>query len=67
MRSVTGRLRPFVAACAAIRVIRDTVQVVEDDGVAGGPGDLDRSRAALLADAAARAGRVTCSDSLIAP
>src|SRR6266568_7018006 len=44
VRSVTGRLGPFVAACAAVRVIRDTVQGVEDDGVAGGLGDLDRSR-----------------------
>jgi hypothetical protein len=66
VRSVTGRRRPFVAACAAVRVIRDTVQVVEDDGVAGGLGDLDRSRAALLADAAGGAG-VTCRGSLIAP
>ena len=38
-------------------VIRDTVKVVEDRGSAGGPGELDQSRAALLADAANRAGR----------
>src|SRR5260370_27727717 len=69
MRPVTGRLRPFVAACAAVRVIRDTVQGVKDDGVAGGLGDLDRSRAALLADAAGRAGRYLqgLADRAVAP
>src|SRR5260370_40671679 len=69
MRPVTGRLGPFVAACAAVRVIRDTVQGVEDDGVAGGLGDLDRSRAALLTDAAGRAGRYLqgLADRAVAP
>jgi glutamate/tyrosine decarboxylase-like PLP-dependent enzyme len=50
-------------------VIRDTVQGVKDDGVAGGLGDLDRSRAALLADAAGRAGRYLqgLADRAVAP
>jgi hypothetical protein len=69
VRPVTGRLRPFVAACAAVRVIRDTVQVVVDEGVADGFGGLDRSRAALLADAAGRAGRYLqgLADRAVAP
>jgi hypothetical protein len=54
---------PFVAA------IRDTVQVVEDDGMTGGFGECDRSRAALLAQAADRAERYLrgLADRAVAP
>jgi glutamate/tyrosine decarboxylase-like PLP-dependent enzyme len=50
-------------------VIRDTVLVVGHDGVAGGFGEFDRSRAALLAEAADRAGRYLqgLADRAVAP
>jgi glutamate/tyrosine decarboxylase-like PLP-dependent enzyme len=50
-------------------VIRDTVQDVEKHGTTGGFGDLDQPRAALLADAADRAGRYLerLADRAVAP
>ena len=67
-RAATSRLSCGFAVSDDDRFC-DTVQVVEDHGIVGGSGEPDESRAALLADAADRAGRYLrrLADRAVAP